>query len=451
MVTAALADTTSDKLHVDTVTQPEDMPVRKKSYFVPAAEILLGNLALSVGATAAGAEWGSRDSDTWFEQLRTQEFALDDDAYTTNQLGHPLGGSFIYSAARSTGHNFWVSTVYAFAGSALWEGVIENEVPSTNDMITTPIGGAFIGEVVHRFGISLLYQGYGKPNWVRRTGAAILDPIGALNRAWWGDAWAKTIPPNLYAHFGLGYQGATTLGGANRSGDSQFHVEVFVEHGLMGDRAFQPRRPLDHFELYTAVNAGTDNVEGDLYVRGMLLGVGGHANGVHGMAGLYGAYDWNNNDYVRASMLGIGPGATGEIDIGERGYLAGTLAAYAVPYGSAGGANELEGPMRDQHDGPGLAQLGEIKIGQRGLYSVKLTSRAYEIGGRLVGDDANEFVLATTLGARVHVATHHAVGLEATHTYQRASFEDPMLNAEPNRTTDVRAFYAITTDEIFGR
>jgi hypothetical protein len=431
------------------VLDPEDLPVREKSYWIPAAEIVLGNLALSVGAHMAGFEWGARESEGWFDQLKTAP-ELDKDMYSTNQLAHPLGGAFSFSAARSSGHDFWVSSLYAIGSSTLWEFVIEDMAPSINDTITTPIGGAIIGEVVHRFGRALLYRGYGKPNLTRKAAAAILDPVGALNREWFGDAWHKTVPPNLYAHFGIGYQQPTDVLG-NRSGDAQLHVEAYVEHGLLGDRAFQPRRPFDHFELYAAVNANNDNVEGDLYVRGALLGGGVWRDDIRGMYGLFGAYDFNNNDYVRASMLGFGPGATAEIPLGNRGYLAGTLAAYASPYGSAGGYQEIEGPMRDNHDGPGFAQVAELKGGKRGLFQLRGTLRAYEILGTVVGDDADEYVVQSTLGTRIQIRAHHAIGLEATHSYRRASFTDVRMNGEPDRTTDFRAFYAVTTDEILGQ
>jgi hypothetical protein len=431
------------------VVDKDDLPVRKKSYFVPAAEILIGNLSLSVVMYFRGFDWAARSSDGWIDQLDTP-WIWDEDKYTVNQLAHPFMGSLSYSAARSTGHEFWVASGYAIASSLLWEGVIENDLPSKNDMITTPIGGIFIGEALHRFGRALLYRGYGKPTWSRKAAASIIDPVGAINRSWWGDAWAKTIPPNLYAHFGVGYQQPTKVMG-NRGGDGEFHVEAFVEHGLLGDRSFEPKRPLDHFELYADVNAGNDSLEGDLYVRGVLVGGKLWRDDVRVMYGLLGAYDWNNNDYVRASALGIGPGGTAEVELGERGYLAGTLAAYGVPYGAAGGYREVEGPMRDSHDGPGLAQLFELKGGQRGRFAVKLTTRAYEIGGTLVGDDADEVVLQGTLGGRIQLRAHHAIGIEATHTYERASFSDPMMTAPANRTTDFRAFYAITTDEILGR
>lgn len=432
------------------VTDAEDLPVKQKSYLVPAFEIALGNVAIFTGAYLAGMDWAELSFDNTKDHL-TGGWAWDDDAYSTNQIGHPLSGSFAFSTARSTGHGFWVSGIYAVGGSLMWE-LLENEVPSTNDMITTPIGGMFIGEAMHRFSRSLLYRGYGRPTWIRKTAASILDPVGAINRATWGDAWAKTIPPALNAHFGVGWQQPTHLLGSQHGGDGQLHVEAYVEHGLMGDRAFQPRRPLDHFTLQTAIDTSTDELEAKLYVRGMLIGSPLRGDEFRGMYGLFGGYDYNSNHYVRASMLGVGPGGVAELRVGERGYVAGTAAAYLVPYGAAGGINELEGPMNDHHDGPGMSQLVEGQVGERGLWNLRSTTRVYEIRGRLVGDDANELVFNTTLGGRLQLKSHQAIGVESTYSYRRASFADPTMNTDtPDRTLDIRAFYAVTTDEILGR
>ena len=449
---AAQPDAENQEVHRPAVVDPQDLPVKHKSYFVPFAQIMIGNLTVSVTVQLLGVDWGQASFAT-MERNLTTPWELDDDAFSTNQLGHPFNGALSFSVARSTGHNFWVSGLFSFGSSMLWEVLLENEIPSINDQITTPFGGMFIGEAVHRFSRALLYRPYGKPSFSRRLAAAILDPVGAINRSWWGDPWAKTVPPSLNAHFGIGFQQPATLLDANRGGGGQLHVEAYVEHGLTGDRAFQPRHPLDHFELYTALNIGNDNLEGHLYVRGMLLGSGLWGEQLRGMVGLFGAYDYNNNDYVRASMLGVGPGGTAELRLGERGYLAGTLAAYMVPYGAAGGMNEEEGArLKDHHDGPGLAQVAELKLGERGVYAIKLTTRAYQIGGRLVGDAANEFVIRQTAGARINLTRHHAIGIEGTYAWRRADFADGMgTMAEADRTLDLRAFYAITTDEILGR
>lgn len=437
-------------LYQSPVTDAEDLPVHKKSYFVPGAEILFMNLALITGARISGVDWGQSDLSTIKRNLTTP-WELDTDAYSTNQLGHPFGGALLFSTARSTGHGFFVSGLYAIGGSTLWEVFLENEIPSINDQITTPIGGMFIGEAMHRFGRVLLYRSYGHPGWVRKAAATIIDPIGAANRAWWGDAWAKTIPPNIYAHFGFGIQQPTTMLG-DHGGEGQLHLEAYVEHGLAGDRAFQPRRPLDHFTFQAAMDIAPDNLEGLLYVRGMLLGRGLFAERIRGMVGMFGAYDFNNNDYTRASSLGVGPGATGEVRITDRAFLAGTLATYAVPYGAAGGINETEGPMRDHHDGPGLAGIAELQGGIRGLATVRATTRAYLIAGRLVDDNANELVLNNTIATRLHFTPHQAIGIEGTYIYRRANYADDVPLMDPtDRTFDVRLFYALTTDEILGR
>src|SRR5512143_3006607 len=151
----ALAQPENDQID-QTVTDAEDVPVKEKSYFVPAAEVLIWNLTVSLSARAAGMPWADTNVSIMEDHLRGG-WELDQDAYSTNQLGHPLSGSFTFSMARSAGQGFWVSSLYSLGSSTLWELFAENTNPSINDMITTPIGGMFIGEAMHRFGRALLY------------------------------------------------------------------------------------------------------------------------------------------------------------------------------------------------------------------------------------------------------------------------------------------------------
>jgi hypothetical protein len=428
-----------------------DFPVRRKSYVYPALEILTMNLSAGLISRSLGFEWAEVDVST-IEHNLTSAWKFDSDPYTINNAGHPYGGALVFSAARSTGHNWWVSGLYAIAGSAFWETFMENETPSLNDQITTPIGGMFVGEVMHRASRALLYPGYGKPGLIRRIGAGLIDPIGEVNRNTFGDPWAKTRPPNLYAHFGMGVQSRTAFVN-DHGGSAMFHTEVFLEHGLTGDRAFQPRRPLDHFELRGSLDAGPDDLDGAFMVRGMLAGKGGWSPRVRGMGGLFGAYDFDNTEQVRASMLGVGPGGTAELRLGRYGYIEGTAAAYLVPWGAAGGVSEREKLGRDYDRGPGLAQLLEIKAGKRGLGSLRLTTRAYQIAARFAGDDTNQMVLRSTLGAILHVKTHHAIGIEGSYGWRRETSSDDLMGADldSEHAAQVRAFYAITTDEILGR
>ena len=169
---------------------------------------------------------------------------------------------------------------------------------------------------------------------------------------------------------------------------------------------------------------------------------------MRGLAGLFGAYDFNSEEGTRHAALGLGPGATAELRLRARGYLQGSLVGYLVPWGAAGGIGEGQDLERVYHRGPGLAALAELKLGQRGLGEVSVTSRLYRIQAVLAGDDANETVLVTTAGARLNLARHHAVGLELDHHYRRASYWEGPRAGELDRaeTTEIRVFYAVTSD-----
>lgn len=433
-----------DKIGVSVTTQ--DPPV-KRSYSLATIEVLALDIGLSITSQLLGYEWAYVTPDTVTRNLE-RGFGYDDDPYTTNQLAHPIGGVALFSAARSTGHGFWVSGLYAFGGSLVWEVVLENERPSLNDQITTPFVGMLLGEPIHRFTRALLDPRYGRPGWVRRTAATLLDPIAAANRSWFGDAWHRTRHPSLYAHFGIGVARQTDAILGDHAREAQLHIALVAEHGLTGDAEFEPRRPLDHFEIRAALDVNGDDLDGELYTRGLALGSGFGNNGrIRGLGGLFAAYDFSNQERVRHSMLGVGPGVTVEGALGERGYVQGTVAGYFVPWGAGGGLTEDERMDRDYHRGPGAAAVGELRIGCRDTGELRVVSRLYEIRGTLVDDAADERILTTTVGARLAIARHHAIGVEGNYGKRRAEFSEG--SAATDRVAAGRLFYAVTTDGVF--
>jgi hypothetical protein len=77
------------------------------------------------------------------------------DRFTCNQLLHPYQGSLSFNAARSLGFGFYSSLAFNMAGSWVWETFYENASPSTNDFITTSVGGSILGEMLHRVFLDL--------------------------------------------------------------------------------------------------------------------------------------------------------------------------------------------------------------------------------------------------------------------------------------------------------
>jgi hypothetical protein len=114
----------------------------------------------------------------------------DNDQIATNLFGHPYQGSLYYNAARSNGYNYLASSLFAVAGSATWELFMENEYPSINDVLSTPIGGTILGEVFYRVSDRILDdRTTGRERLVRELAMLFIAPTRSLSRIINGDAW----------------------------------------------------------------------------------------------------------------------------------------------------------------------------------------------------------------------------------------------------------------------
>lgn len=119
-------------------------------------------------------------------------FVWDNDQMGTNMFLHPYHGSLYFNSARSNGYNFWESGAFALGGSAMWELFLENEYPSVNDIIATPIGGLAIGEVLYRTSDLVLDDRKSEANrFGRELAGFLIAPTRGLSRIISGDAWRK--------------------------------------------------------------------------------------------------------------------------------------------------------------------------------------------------------------------------------------------------------------------
>ena len=117
-------------------------------------------------------------------------FVWDNDQMKTNSFMHPYHGSFYFNAARINGFNFWQSGLFALGGSAMWEFLLENEYPSTNDIIATPIGGMALGEVLYRLSDALVdNRTVGWDRIGRESAIFLISPMRGVSRLIHGETW----------------------------------------------------------------------------------------------------------------------------------------------------------------------------------------------------------------------------------------------------------------------
>lgn len=186
-------------------------------------------------------------------------FYWDNDQIGTNMFLHPYHGSLYYNSARSRGFNYWESGVFALGGSAMWELFLENEPPSTNDIIATPIGGMALGEVLYRAS-DLVYDDRkrGGERFKREFFGFLISPSRGLTRIINGDAWKKRSTsgrqfgiPEISAEISAGIR-VLELQDEILDKGIGFTTTVSVEYG---DRyEDESTKPFDYFTIQANLN-----------------------------------------------------------------------------------------------------------------------------------------------------------------------------------------------------
>lgn len=205
-------------------------------------------------------------------------FVWDNDQMGTNMFLHPYHGNLYYNSARSRGFNYWESGLFALGGSAMWELFMENEYPSINDIIATPIGGLSLGEVLYRTSDLVLDdRREGSHRFGRELAAFVIAPTRGLTRILNGDAWRRRSTtgkqfgvPDVSVEVSAGVR-ALELKGEILGKGVGAAMDVNIEYG---DRfSDENEKPYDYFTFKSNLNIHSSqpmlsqlNIIGRLYV-----------------------------------------------------------------------------------------------------------------------------------------------------------------------------------------
>lgn len=225
--------------------------------FLSAGENLASNTLLYLANRyIAREDWAMISTDSVRANL-SGPWVWDRDEYFTNQFGHPYQGSVYHAAARSNGFGFYSAVLFDAFGSLTWELVFETNAPSINDLVSTTLGGASLGEMFHR-----LYLETRGPSAALAVLVSPADAVNNLITRHNPRPAGKIYGLKLSAGFGFTYaeqslevekdSGDFLTRGALRMASADAVCSV-----VYGD-PFEQRsaRPYEHFELNAAVNLG---------------------------------------------------------------------------------------------------------------------------------------------------------------------------------------------------
>lgn len=374
-------------------------------------------------------------------------FSEDESTFTINQLGHPYQGGIYHGFARSAGLTYWESLPYTLGGSVMWELAGETTPPSFNDLITTTVGGSFVGEAMFRMANLMLEDGGGVSRGWRELGSAVVSPSTTFNRYYYGTPVFGSNGAPYYSRLQLG--GGATRQTGPAPGESMERGEGIydfsLDFGLPGKSGYPYRRPFDYFTFQ--ITGTTSNAVENFSTRGMLAG-GSYAvgNAYRGIAGLYGSYDYNAPQFFRVSSSALSLGTTGQARIGPSIALQGSALA-GVGYAAVGGAGSRE--ERDNHFGLAPQALLALKLILADRAALELDARKYfvsRIGA--AGPDGHDHITRADAGMTWRVHKRHAVSVRYIWTHREATL--PVLGDSTQIRRMAGIFYTFLGHEKLG-
>lgn len=339
--------------------------------------------AINFGASAfneyvRNANFNQISPRSWWSNVE-DGFTYDDNEFLTNQYIHPFNGSQYFNAARSNGLNFWPSYAIALGGALHWELAGETHPMSFNDLVSTGIGGAALGETMYRLSSMVLdNEATGSGRFFREASAFVLDPIRGFNRIVTGRAWEVRSNPEDSADTNpIGQRNELNVGwrrlGENASlgGDaSDFgFAEYYHEHGDL----FTAERhgPFDFFTVDAQLNFGDKRLIGRAMIAGNWFSVPVTSSVGQHRIGVTQHFQYINNQAYEYGGQSLGPtffsrwGTRGEFGLESRFDLLATILG-GVNSEAAGLADVADPERLREYDyGPGAGGVAQAVITYR--------------------------------------------------------------------------------------
>ena len=394
---SALVDTTLQNKYGDLLN--DDTTYNKRyPIWIPALEFLGSDAITWAGDRyLLKAEYARISFSTWKYNIKNG-WEWDVDRFGINFIGHPYSGTLSYNAGRSNGYPYLTSFSFAVAGSLIWEYFGENTRPSYNDIINTPIDGAFLGEILYRLSSNLLddrTRGFKRVS--RELLAGLINPVRGFNRILQGKTFRVTNkevyqkePLNVTLYAGL-HKINSSINPSFSKGTNSELINVQFDYGNPFE--VRDRKPFDFFKFRTELNFGVgrkilDNITG----YGILIGKNRNYEKHSLLAGVFQYYDYWDNKTFELGAIAFGGGLFSKLPLSKKSDLYTNIHLAIVPF--AGNSTHF-GPdtsqFRDYNFGDGLEAKFESTLNLGKVASLSMVYYFYVIR-TYIGLPGNNFI-----------------------------------------------------------
>ena len=389
--------------------RPDSLQIEepKNNHLLPAN---LGILTFGVWAPSRilGTDWAYIGFNTIEQNMKTG-FVWDHDDWAMNQWGHPIHGGQFFNAARTNGYDFWGSIPFTMAGSLAWEMFFEAEPPATNDLITTLIGGAYMGETAYRISSMILdNSSTGSERTFRELGAFFVNPIRGFNRLVTGKTAKYGPNPQDWMP---SYLGGHLTAGTNHVADGtdlSNSMPAYLVSGkfLYGDpfEDLADPEPFDYFTIRAALTVhGRFPLIHEVTGTGLLYGRKiDHGQDNRSLFGVFQDYDYFDSRVYQFGAQSIGAGISSQFNAqAPMMVLTGAQLNWVVLGGSNVGFETMPGRQYNYTTGAKLKLFAMLDHRKHGFFAVRYWAYWFHT---LSGVDGDEFVhwAQATLNPRIY-------------------------------------------------
>ena len=379
--------------------------------------------------------WANVSSKTWWSNLQNG-FEYDGDNFLTNNFSHPYHGAMFFNAGRTNGYDFWESSAFSLAGSAVWEFFGETFRPSFNDWVYTGVGGANLGEIFYRLSSMVTdNRASGSERVWSEIWGTLLNPVRGFNRAITGEmgqnfdnpAWSRP------EDFLITFDGGTRS--IDKDGDEKYtskEVEGLFTLNLAYGNRFKAKKPFDFFGFEFAIASNKPHFT-TMNSTGYLFGWELEKNKHHFDVSL----DFNFNDLIKEDISGtdtvykgflfgstqLFPHLSSIFPIGEKTNVVTRFGINGIMIGSTPNDFYVDVEGRTNDFGPGVGTRIYAAI-QNGIWNyVSILYYGAWIWTQSQPDNSKHHIHFLILEAQYPITKYFSIGF-STGVYWRDSYYD---------------------------
>lgn len=384
-----------------------------KNYWLPAVEVVGLNFAVwGYHRYLSGENWANISWETIKNNFK-YGFEWDVDGYLINQFWHPYHGANYYNSARSNGLTFWESAPYAFLGSLTWEYFYENQRPSYNDIVNTPVTGIILGEISFRVSNLIIDESaVGFERFIREFTSTIIDPMQGFNRLIRGDMWKNGLTKKKNDFNVVVSTGVHNVFFGSKFNYSKSYLAVRVDLNYGDDfSTSEHQKPFDYFSLHSEVNITQgDNIVG-IFASGVIwdnkINLFENTNNV---IGIYKEVDIHINTVYKLSATSVTGQIINRIKLSSSTTMQNYFGLSAILMGGTNSQYSSE-YGKDYNIGPGASGKIGFALKFNDLGEVYTNYKRYWIH-TLSGAESEEFVGLFNFGFHCNLFEQTSLGLD---------------------------------------